>query len=234
MTIEKSELKMLLARDFGQQMEKAQEKAEHGIYESKGAAVAFLKVETMLNQQAQATKNKLMEGKVEQDLTDPAALARFVVGELMTVTREIHKLGDGASKAGLQSEGEKKAWGDAAKMLFEVYKQENNKIMAFREAVAAGKVSQAGDDLVLDDDPGDNGRAGPPPPRPMGMHPGMPLKAVREKKMVVTKAKKKEAPEASGTTGKQLSLKTEKPAKKRKPRKQKVASGRGDNGAKDS
>lgn len=243
MTIEKSELKMLLAKDFGQQMEKAQEKAEHAIYENKGMAVGFLRSEVLLNQKTQETKDRLLHGKVELDLTDPIELAKFVVGEMMSVASEIHKRGDEASKAGLQAEGEKKAWGDAAKLLFDVWKEENNKIEAFRAAVAAGRLSQDGDDLVLSDDPGDNGRAGPPPPRVPGMHPGLPLKAKREQAEML-KAQESSEPEESseGESGdedeaskgsvKARSKKTS--AKSKVGQLRKKVSKQGENGAQDS
>lgn len=194
MAIEKSELKALLAENFGRQMEQSQEKAGYAIYENKGMAVGFLRSEVLLNKKAQETKDKLLHGTVEIDLTDPMELAKFVVGEMMSVASEIHKQGDEASKAGLQSEGEKKAWGEAAKLLFDTWKEENNKIEAFRAAVAAGRLSQDGDDLVLDEEPGDNGHAGPPPPRALGMHPGLPLKAKREQAEVL-KAQEPTGPE---------------------------------------
>jgi hypothetical protein len=180
MTIEKTELKMLLAKNFCQEMEKAKAKARTSIGEFKGEAQAFLRVEKMLNEQTQKTKRKLMDGKVEADLTDPVELAKFVVGEMMSLASEVHNLGNGAA---VRAEGSVTAWAEAAKLLQDTYDEERRKLEVFRAAMAEHRVRVDGDDLVIEDALGDNGRevaGGPPPPRPMGMHPGLSLKAIRE------------------------------------------------------
>lgn len=211
MSIEKTELKMLLARNFCEEMEKSQVKARASIKEYKGEARAFLKAEKMLNEQTQKTKQKIMDGKVEADLTDPMQLAKFVVGEMMSLAGEIHNLGNGAITSGIRAEGSVSAWEDAAKLLQDTYEEERRKLEAFRAAMAEHRVRDVGGDLVIEDAVGDNGReaaGGPPPPRAVGTHPGLTLKALREagekaeKEAAAVKKKPKKTAKKNGKTAK--------------------------------
>ena len=211
MSIEKTELKMLLARNFCEEMEKSQVKARASIKEYKGEARAFLKAEKMLNEQTQKTKQKIMDGKVEADLTDPMQLAKFVVGEMMSLAGEIHNLGNGAITSGIRAEGSVSAWEDAAKLLQDTYEEERRKLEAFRAAMAEHRVRDVGGDLVIEDAVGDNEQragGGPPPPRAVGTHPGLTLKALREagqqaeKEAAAVKKKPKKTAKKNGKTAK--------------------------------
>jgi hypothetical protein len=233
MSIEKTELKMLLARNFCEEMEKSQVKARASIKEYKGEARAFLKAEKMLNEQTQKTKQKIMDGKVEADLTDPIQLAKFVVGEMMSLAGEIHNLGNGAITSGIRAEGSVSAWEDAAKLLQDTYEEERRKLEAFRAAMAEHRVRDVGGDLVIEDAVGDNEQrvgGGPPPPRAVGTHPGLSLKALREQAT--------ESQRQSGVGPEEIQTAEKKPKKKLKgavkAAKKMRSMKRGENGASDS
>lgn len=183
MTAEKAELKSLIARNFAEEMRISGDRAVQGIHSNKGAALAFLQAEKILNEQTQTTRTKLIEGKLDVDLTQPVELAKFIVGELMAAAKKIHELGDNAATSAVRAEGEVKAWQTAEKLHLKVFAEEQSKAEALRAAARAA-LEQGGDGDVDARDLG-----GPGAPRPPGGHPGLPVKAQRMAEAALEDAK---------------------------------------------
>ena len=176
MSIEKSRLKMLVAENLGRELEAARDKAARDIYRHQGATTALNKAEEKLNQVTQNLKDRFIKSD-EPFPFDPEnriEVGKFVVEQIMKGSAAIHELADVASKSALRAEGIKLGYDESVKTVFKVFDQEKNELVGLAEAIEADRVRQDGDNLVLAQNEED-----PRAPKPVGTHPGLPLKSRR-------------------------------------------------------
>ena len=172
MNLGKSELKMLVAKGFGDDLFTRVEKAKAQGEQFKGAVVAYGKAEEIINQVTQLVSEEARTGKIDVEGSDPMDIAKYAVAKLMSASKKIHELSDNATNSVIRAEGLVVGYENAAKMARTMFDEEAAKIEALKRAISDGTVREEGDKLAAFDGPGSS--------RVPGMHPGLPMKAQRQ------------------------------------------------------
>jgi hypothetical protein len=199
MSIEKSELKMLIAGKMGRDLEDLRDRGERDVYRHQGATAALQTAENKINKITQEVKDELLavtkDGKEPPfDPTDMLEVGKYIVGRVMTCASVVHGLADKEAASALRAEGTKHGLDQAVKQIFRVYEEEKSKLESFAKLVKSGQLLKDGDEFVFSADEDD-----PKAPRPVGTHPGPPLKAVRQAEVATTLKKVKAASKKTAT-----------------------------------
>jgi len=173
MTLEKSKLKALMAESFAADLFKSRDAAFQETHRHKGAAEAFGKAENLLSARTQEIRKELIEKGLPFDASDPIAVGKWIVEQLMLSSNAIHKLAESAAASALRAEGQQKGIELAIDKLSNVAEEESAKVASAEKAFAEGRLTDGGDgDMLLS--------PGPSAPRMPGQHPGPPMKAQRQ------------------------------------------------------
>jgi hypothetical protein len=191
MNVEKSKIKMLVARDIGQKLESQRDKADHDIYRFQGATTALNSAEKELNAITQKVRDELLDPEKDLpfDPSDKIEVGKYIVDKLMAASKKLHDLADGAAKSALRAEGIKQGYEAAVKEAFVPFEEELKKVEAFEAALASGQI------VIEDGAPVFKGSEDDPKaPRPAGTHPGPSLKTLRQNEVAASKGNGKTGP----------------------------------------
>ena len=174
MSLEKSELKALMADNFAADLFAAKEKSDGEVHRHTGQMEAYSKAKQMMTAVSQNINDEIVKAPEPPfDPTDLVSIGKWVVSRFMGAANEFHKLAESAAKSSVQAEGMAKGIEIAINRMAAVSTEERNKVDAAKAALASGKLVDAGDgDMVL--------TPGPGAPRVPGQHPGPPMKAQRQ------------------------------------------------------
>ncbi len=176
MGIEKSALKITVAESFVSDIEKRCERSRHNIYRYQGAHKAFQEAEELLNKTTQSIRNDFVGGKINLDLSDHMNIGKFIVENLMKVSKKFHDLSGAAFDSIVRSEGEVRGLEIAVEGITKSVNNDRARIMTVAKGIESGKLKVDENQFYKEDDL-NNGR---PAPRAVGTHPGPPMKAKRK------------------------------------------------------
>lgn len=168
MSIEKMQLKALMAEGIGRDLEKDMNSAQIKVYKYQGAQDALQQACKTLGELAAKTRDELFDGEIKLDPEDPMATAKFVVARLQAGVAKLHEMAEVAKTSSIKADGERAGIEHAVLSVKKIFDTENSKIAAIRQKLESGEI-------IVED--GDR-----PEPRPTGTHPGPTLKMQRQEK----------------------------------------------------
>ncbi len=169
MTVEKSQLRALMAESFGRDLEQDLEGAQVRVYKLQGAHEAVSQAAKAVSDLSVKVRDELYEGKISFDPEDELAVAKFVVGRVQDAVAKLKELAENAKNQAIKADGERAGLERAVEKLKSVRDTEQNKIAALQAKIAAGEV------IIENGEPVSLGGH-----RAVGAHPGPTLKMARQ------------------------------------------------------
>jgi hypothetical protein len=151
----KAEVKILTAESIGRKMEEMQEESLKQQRLQQGAKEALEFAAKRTSELAAHVDKDLQEGKLDDIIGEPLKVADYAKQYIRRCVGALDNLATQAEVARLGAIGRHKAFGDAAKYVSGVWKEEKEKLESFAEALASGEVR------IDEDGPSPTGHPGP-------------------------------------------------------------------------
>lgn len=192
----KSNMKALLAEEFGRHVEKMGEKVHDQIHAHKGGKEAFVLGAQRVGKLAAHIDKDIEEGVIDEFIGEPLKVAAYAKRYLKRAVGALDNLATAAEIAVYKAEGREIGLKDANDYINGQWKEEMAKLDALKKAI------ESGEDVRVD---------GGPAPRGLDGHPGPSLKTQRQAEEGPKKV------DSEGDTGRDVTEGQEKVVEKKRP-----------------
>lgn len=170
MSIEKMQIKALMADGMGREAEEEVTKAQAKVYKLQGAHDALQQAARLVSEMSSRIVDEFKEGKIKIDPTDDMVVAKFVVAKQQEVVAKLKEMCEVARVSSIKADGERAAFDSMAERFKKTRDAEINKIEAVKRQVESGEI------IIEDGVP----TASSGTHRVVGTHPGPTIKMKRK------------------------------------------------------
>lgn len=169
MNVEKAKFRALVFEDIGGSFEDDLESTQIRIYKLQGAHDALLQASKSVSEMSQKVRDALMDDKDQSEFPDKLAVAKYTVAKIQEVVAHLREMAEVVKQSSIKTDGQHAALQQVVAKMKKLYDVELSKVKSYEEAMKSGDVVEEGEDQTF------VGKG----PRPIGVHPGLPIKMKR-------------------------------------------------------
>lgn len=175
MSIEKSQIKILVSQNLGKDLEQTKEELEQRLFQKKGGTEALKFAAKRIAELNEITEEEFKDGKYDEILKDPLELTKFVKRKITQAVHSVDNLATNAEVAFYKIQGEIDGVNKAILKVKKIYDEEHGKLRKIQAALEEQRAIENEGDIEKNSDDS-TARSNPPL---TGVHPGLTLKQKR-------------------------------------------------------